>query len=417
MTSPQQPSTSIPFVVTLAFIGPLALLYGVSQFLRNALGVIGPDIAQELSLSATALGLLASLFFLAFVVTQIPLGIAIDRFGPKKVMLAGVTLAAIGIVVFALAPNRELLIAGRIVTGLGCSSFFMGALAIVARERPPHRFAHYAGLLLGFGSIGTLVATAPLAEVTAWIGWRGAFLIVGAITVVVGLLVAWGVPADKPSAGHGESWGEALAGVREALRQPGFWPLFLMHASGYSAFATVVGLWAGPWLRDLYGHDLQARGWILLAASLAQVLALMAWGRLQVPLGGYVRSIRLGAVMTIVSLLVLAFVPLGHAGAVGLLIVFCVSVAYTPITTAHGRALFPDRLTGRGITLMNLGTMGGVFVSQAITGTLMDWIGRLPGGAYPPEAYQAVFLYLAAFLVVGLATYAGVKEPEGSNAR
>jgi predicted MFS family arabinose efflux permease len=417
MTSPQQQPIATSFVVTLAFIGPLALLYGVSQFLRNALGVIGPDIAQELSLSATALGLLSSLFFLAFVVTQIPLGIAIDRFGPKKVMLGGVTLAAAGIFVFALAPGREVLIAGRIMTGLGCSSFFMGALAIVARERPPHRFAHYAGLLLGFGSIGTLVATAPLAEVTAWIGWRGAFLIVAAITVLIGLLVAWGVPADRPSAGHGESWAQAIAGVREALRQPGFWPLFLMHAAGYSAFATVVGLWAGPWLRDLYGHDLQARGWILLAASLAQVVALMAWGRLQVALGGYVRSIRIGAAMTIASLLVAAFVPLGPVAAIGLLIVFSVSVAYTPITTAHGRALFPDRLTGRGITLMNLGTMGGVFVSQSITGALMDWIGRLPGGAYPPAAYQAVFLYLAAFLGLCLAIYAGVREPKGPHAR
>ncbi len=122
-------------------ITALIAVYALSQFLRNSVGVIAGDLARELALSATQIGLLSSTFFFSFAAAQIPVGIAMDRYGPKHTMLATAVLAAAGTLLFAMAPSATTLIAARALMGLGCSTFFMAPLLIYARRFPPERFA------------------------------------------------------------------------------------------------------------------------------------------------------------------------------------------------------------------------------------------------------------------------------------
>jgi len=159
----------------VAVLAALIATYMISQFQRSAIGVIGPDLARELALDASRLGFLSSAFFLSFALAQIPVGIAIDRYGARATLIVSAAIALAGSLLFAMAQTGTGLIAARALIGLGCSSFFMGPLAIYARRFPPERFAILTSLTLGAGSLGTLVATAPLAAVSAWIGWRGAF--------------------------------------------------------------------------------------------------------------------------------------------------------------------------------------------------------------------------------------------------
>ncbi|HEU6442927.1 MAG TPA: MFS transporter, partial [Microvirga sp.] len=172
------PSASSERAVFL--VASLVAIYAVSQFLRNSVGVIANDLARELSLSATQTGLLSSAFFLTFAAVQIPIGILIDRYGPKRVLLATTVVAVAGTVLFALAPSASLLIAARALMGLGCSTFFMAPLVIYARRFPPERFAVLTSIQMGGANLGTLAATAPLAASAAAIGWRGSFLAVAA---------------------------------------------------------------------------------------------------------------------------------------------------------------------------------------------------------------------------------------------
>src|SRR5689334_14700007 len=109
----------------LFLVGALAAIYAISQFLRNSIGVIANDLARELSLSATQTGLLSSAFFFAFAAVQIPVGIAIDRYGPKNTMLVTAALTVVSTILFALAPSASALIAARALMGLGCSTFLM----------------------------------------------------------------------------------------------------------------------------------------------------------------------------------------------------------------------------------------------------------------------------------------------------
>ena len=403
------PEGSVPILVAT-----LVAIYSISQFLRNSVGVIANDLARELNLSATEVGLLSSAFFFAFAAAQIPVGIAIDRYGPKRTMLVSAVICIAGTGLFAVARSGPALIAARALMGLGCSTLLMAPLTIYARRFPAERFAFLTSLQLGLGSTGTLIATAPLASAAATVGWRPAFLGVAAATALFALLVMAVIPADRikdpeerrRAGTPSETWGETFAGVAAAVRVPSFWPVFLAHATSYASFATVVGLWAGPWLSDVHGASLETRGRLLLVGAVAQIAGVFAWGYADRFVRSYRRSVLLAASLTVLLLAVAGLAPLTLTGAAVWLALFGFAVAYSPIVTAHGKSLFPPALTGRGITLMNMGTMAGVFFFQSATGALVDVIGRGPAGGYSANAYRAVFLVLALGLVASLIPYA-----------
>jgi predicted MFS family arabinose efflux permease len=398
----------------LLLIVALVAIYAVSQFLRNSVGVIAHDLARELGLSATQIGLLSSSFFLSFAAAQIPVGIAIDRYGPKRTMLATSMLAIAGTALFAVAPSAPALIASRALMGLGCSTFFMAPLVIYARRFPPERFAGLTSLQMGFANIGTLSATAPLAASAVAFGWRSSFLGVALLTVAVALAVAWAVPRDAGTDRERESWAETFRGVGAALKVRSFWPVFFVHLTAYSSFATMVGLWGGPWLTDVHGADLTTRGNILLVGAAAQMAGLLLWGAMDRYWGSYKRPVLLGGGASVLLLAVLALFPLDRAAAPVWFGLFGLSIAFTPILTAHGKSLFPPQLTGRGITLMNIGSIGGAFLSQSVTGLLMDAVGAGEGGIYLPEGYRAVFAALAGWLFLSLLIYRGAIDPHPS---
>lgn len=392
----------------------LVAIYAVSQFLRNSIGVIAHDLARELSLSATQTGLLSSAFFFAFAAVQVPVGILIDRYGPKRVMLATAVAAVAGTVLFAVAPSAGVLIAARALMGLGCSTFFMAPLVIYARRFPPQRFAGLTSIQMGGANLGTLAATAPLAASAAAIGWRGSFLAVAAIAVVLALVIAVAVPKDADRARARESWGEALRGVAAAARVPSFRPVFFMHLTTYSCFVSVVGLWGGPWLTDVHGADLATRGRILLLGAGAQICGMLLWGAMDRFWGGYKKPVFIGGLSTVAMMAVLVLVPLDLSLVPVWFVLFGLSVSCTPILTSHGKSLFPPHLTGRGITLMNIGTMGGAFLSQSVTGVLIDLMGRSEAGTYSPEGYRLVFAALGSWLLLSLLFYVRAIDPHPS---
>lgn len=401
----------------LAVVGTLASIYMVSQFLRNSVGVIAPNLAQEMGLSASEIGLLSSVFFIAFAAAQIPLGMALDRFGPRRCMLfcAGIVIAAS--IVFATATSLLGLIAGRVLFGLGSSCYMVAPLTLYARRYPADRFAMLAGIQLGVGGVGALIATAPLAYSAAAIGWRATFLIVGAVMLagaVMLMLVVRHDDGDKGQSTGADRAADSFAGLVRVLRTDSLWRLFAMHLAGYSSFALVVGLWGAPYLTHVYGYDLRGRGDLLFIAAVAQVIASFIWGPLDRPLRSYKVPVLLGAGSTAA---LLALVAIAGTLSTPLLIVwfavFGFSSAYMPVLIAHGRALFPRELVGRGITILNMGTMGGVFLTQALTGAVMDLFPP-SDGVYPLVAYRVVFSLQAALIALAGLMYFGARDPWGS---
>jgi predicted MFS family arabinose efflux permease len=395
----------------LVLVAALVSTYAISQFLRNSIGVIANDLARELDLTATQTGLLSSAFFFAFAAVQIPIGILIDRYGPKRTMLGTAVLTVLGTVLFALASSASTLIAARVLMGLGCSTFFMAPLVIYARRFPPERFASLTSLQMGLANIGTLAATAPLAASASAFGWRASFLAVAVLTIVIAFAIAFLVPRDSGSGKPKETWAVTFRGVAEALKVRSFWPVFFMHLTTYGCFASVIGLWGGPWLSDVHGADLGTRGRILLLGATAQICGMLLWGAMDRFWLSYKKPVLIGSTATILLLVILVTMPIDRTSATVWFPLFGLSVAYTPILTSHGKSLFPAALTGRGITLMNIGTMGGAFLSQSVTGLLIDLVGRSDQGLYRPEGYRLVFAALAGWLLLSLAFYVRAIDP------
>src|SRR5688572_22090122 len=261
-----------PLGATFVLVGTLAAIYMVSQFLRNSVGVIAPDLAAEIGLSAAEIGLLSSAFFFSFAAAQLPLGVAIDRYGPKRCMLVCAGVAFAGAVLFATATTATGLIAARVLMGLGSSCYLMAPLALYARRFPPERFTVLAGIQIAIGTVGTLFVTAPLAWASATIGWRATFLAVAASVIACAALVAIFVRedgSDRVHPGAAETMGESLRGVLEVARLRAFVPLFLMHAMSYSSYVLIVGLWGGPYLTHVYGYGLTARGDLLMLPAIS----------------------------------------------------------------------------------------------------------------------------------------------------
>jgi MFS family permease len=395
-------------------VAAMCVIHVVSQFLRNSIGVIAPDLARDMGLGAAGIGFLASAFFLGFAGAQIPLGVAIDRWGPRISMSVSMGIAVVGVIIFAIAPSADVLVIARILMGLGCASFFMGPLTIYSRWFPPDRFSTLVGIQLGFSGLGVLAATAPLAYSTAAVGWRASFLVVAGVAAIVGLfvfIVARDYPPGKERPRSHESLWQSFAKLADVVRVPSFLPVFVMQFAGYASFLTVFGLWAGPYLAHVYGYDLDRRGNTLLVLAIVHLVSSAAWGPADRLFRSYKTPATIGAAMTVASLIWIVVVGKPSEGALILwFVVFGFFASCAAVITAHGRSLFPPEFVGRGLTLLNLGTMGGVFVLQAATGAVVGLFDA-PGGVYPIDAYRAAFAFEAT--VLGLATliYLTSREP------
>ncbi len=415
-----QHASPVPDIVDLRRVVLVTVLgggYVISQFLRNTVGVIGPDLSAELGLRPADLGMLASVFFFTFAAAQIPAGVLLDRYGARAVMVAFLALAVAGCLGMAASDGFAQLIAARAITGVGCACLLMGPLAIFARWFPKERFALLTAILLALGNLGTLGASAPLAYGAAAFGWRATFAAVAAIAAVTAVIIALVVrdapPGAPPATSRGESWGAAFAGLRTVTRTPSVWRLFAIHTVVYGCFVTVFGLWGGPFLADVHGYDLVERGNVLLVMAVAQIAGLLLWGSANRMLGGYRRPVLIGGSASVALLVFIAAVPdAGPAVLIAWFAAFGLVNGYASVMIAHGRTLFADAHVGRGLTLLNLANMGGVFVLQALTGFVMQaFSGGDVAAASDPDAYRAMFLTLAGLLAAGLFIYRKAWDP------
>jgi len=400
---------------TVVLVMALAGIYMVSQFLRNSVGVIAPNLATELNLSASEVGLLSSVFFFSFAAAQIPLGVALDRYGPRRCMLVCAGIAIVGTLMFAAAASPFWLTVARVLMGLGSSCYLMAPLALYAKRFPPDRFATLVGVQLGLGTVGTLLATAPFAFAVALIGWRMSFVVIAGMVVAAAILVSVVVKDDKDGTPRArETLRDSLKGTLAAIRVPSFWPVFAVQLASYSSFVVVVGLWGGPYLTHIYGYSLTERGNMLFVAVLAQIVGSMLWGPSDRLFNSYKIPILIGLLLTAATLGLAAIV--GIFSPIALFLWF-VAIGLFPavlsVVIANGKSLFPPVLVGRGMTLMNMGTMGGVFVSQSITGAIIDLFPITTEG-YALNAYRAVFGFQAVFILLTLLIFLWARDPRRS---
>jgi MFS family permease len=391
----------------MAGILALTAAYVLSQFFRSFLAVLTPALIADLGATKAELSAASGAWFVAFALMQFVVGVSLDRFGPRltAAVLLGICGAG-GAFLFALATTPSMVTAAMALIGMGCAPVLMASVFIFAREHSPARLAVLTSTLIGVGSLGNVFGTSPLANAAEAFGWRWVIAALGVLTLAVALAVAALVrdPA-RLNADHGNT---GFAGYLDLLKLRVLWPLIPLTALNYAPAVGIRGLWAGPYLADLYGATAIAIGQVTLFMALAMVAGNFIYG----PLDQIFRTRKWVAVagngLSLAAILWLAFHPGGGIGAdtVVFALIGVTGAAYG-LLMAHARAFLLAHLTGRGVTLMNFFSIGGVGAMQFVTGAVVTG-STVPGD--PTAAYRTLFLFYAATIIVALLVYLAARD-------
>lgn len=377
---------------------PFASAYFVSYVFRSVNAVMSGRLTEDLGLSASDLGLLTAAYFLSFACFQLPLGVLLDRYGPRRVQSVLLLVAAAGALVFSVGQDLGELVAGRILIGFGVAGCLMAAFKAVALWFPQERWPLMNGCMLGMGGLGAVTATAPVEAALEFTDWRGIFAALAGLTVVVAAAIFLVVPErrDQPAP---IGLREQLAGLRAIFASRIYWAMMPMLVTVLGTSMAIQSLWAGPWLRDVGDLDRAAVADYLLIGSLALTVGFVAGGLIAEAgrrLGiGLARILIVGmAIFLLIQLvIVLRLDPQGVWPWVLFGFVSNLGTVYGyPLLARH----FPLAYAGRANTAINVAAFFAVFAVQYAIGGILDLWRTAEGERYPPEAYSvALGLFLA----------------------
>lgn len=381
---------------------PFAAGYFLSYLYRTANAIIGPVLASELALPDSALGLLTSTYFLAFGLAQLPVGIFLDRYGPRRVEAGLLLIAAIGTGLFALSGTLAGLACGRALIGLGVAACLMASLKAFAQWFPPERLASLTGWIMASGGLGALVAAKPLEFALGFASWREILLLLSAITLLVAAAL-WHFVPEKQRGPHETTLKEQLDGVRTIFSSSHFWRYAPMGFCFTGGFMALQGLWVSRWMQVMENMDQLAiaeRLTWMSGSMLAGFLFIGFFSTRLIRAGIPLARIYLGAMIAAVSILaILTLFPLAAGDLLWPLLSACFSlsnISYSLVALA-----FPNHLAGRANTALNLLVFAGAFGLQWGIGIQVDALQAL--GWSMAAAFRASFLTVLAGQLLALA--------------
>ena len=386
----------------LVLIGGFAL----SQAFRTAPAIMAPSLAQDFSLSPQQLGLFAAAFHFSFAGLQLFMGMAIDMYGPRRTIVAVFPLAIAGPLVMAAAPNFGVLIAGQILTGIGCGPAFLVCTVFIARSFPAGRFAAVNGAALGIGSVGLLLTGTPLAWTIEAASWRAGFVALAAIATI-----AWAAIFVYVRDGTAEeprrtlNVGAALRGYGELFKLPHTLGIFALALTTYSSFMALRGLWLGPMLIERHGFSLVQAGNVAVAISVVGMIGPPLFGRVD-PGDRTRRRWIIACALTSAALFIVMAMNPGAAGDVALALVVSLLAGFGTLQYADVRSSYPPHMTGRAMAVFTMAMFLGVAVMQWFTGAVAGG-----AAAFGIETYAAVLGAIALSLTLGALAFKVLPAP------
>lgn len=385
--------TQVYFAFAAAFL--------ISYVFRTINAVISPDLVREFGLAPSSLGMLTSAYLLAFGVMQLPVGILLDRYGPRRVEPVLLVVAAAGAALFAMAESLATLTLARAIIGAGVCAALMTPLKAIAAWYPADRQTSYAGWIMVAGGAGALVATVPLDLALAFTTWRVVFVVLAVATLLAALAVYLRVP-DIERRGGQASLAAQVAGLGTIFRHRRFWWIAPLGTLAMGVFMAIQGLWAVPWLMEVDGYSRAAAAAHLFAMSAVQVLGYLAIGAFGTRLARYgVHARHLFGGGFALNFVALALIVLQVPGSYLWWMLFGLGASVNVLGfTALGEG-FPSELAGRVSTSLNLLMFAGSFALQWGIGMIAD-TARIATGASVAEGLRAaltivVFVYAATF--------------------
>lgn len=393
-------------VTTVRVFVPFAAGYFLSYLYRVVNAVIAPDLVADLGIGPSALGLLTATYFIAFASAQLPLGVLLDRFGPRRMEAFLLLFAGLGAYLFSRSGSLAGLVTARACIGFGVSACLMAAFKAYTLWFPREQWPMVNGFQMAAGGLGALAATAPVEAALQYTDWRGVFMALAVSTLVVAAAV-FGVVPETPTRKSKESVIRQLQGVRTVFTSLEFWRTAPLTTLSQAAFLAIQGLWAGPWLKDVAGMDRTAVAAALLRIAVAMIGGFIVLGTLAERLsrrGVRVRSTAVtGMGLFMVTQVLLLVVPTAYASHLWLLFGFFGTsgiIAYAALSQQ-----FPVALSGRVTTAVNLLVFIAAFVGQWAIGIIIGLWPVGSGGSYAVAGYRTGFGLMIGLQAAALVWY------------
>jgi MFS family permease len=382
-TKAASPSRAILLVLL-----PFASGYYLSYLYRSINALISDALVSEFALSPSNLGFLTATYFLAFGLIQLPLGVGLDRFGPRRVQAVLLSIAAAGAALFASADGLLALSIGRGLIGLGVAGALMAGLKAIVLWFPSQRIALANGWFIMLGALGAVTATAPAEIVLAHMGWRGLFAVLAAVTAASALMILLVVPERQQSTASSTS--SKTVTIGSIYSDPRFWRLAPMSAICIGSAWSLQGLWAAPWLADVeeLERPVVVTYLFVMALALSASALLLGIGADRLRRRGTPLAVTLAIATGAAILAQLALVLRWPVPAWLPWVTIAATGACTVLSYAILSDMFPKSASGRANGALNLLHVTAAFAIQYAIGLIVQqWPAE--NGHYPEEAYQA----------------------------
>ena len=432
LDQPQRRRRNIALTVVL-------VTYVISFFQRFAPAGIAADLAASFDTTASSLGALAATYFYVYTVMQVPTGIFVDTFGPRRILLFGGLAGAIGSLLFGLAPSLQMALVGRTLIGLGVSVTFIAMLKYIALWYDESRFASLVGIGLLVGNLGSVLAGAPLGWLAQNFGWRSVFVGIAGLSLILGI-ACWALVRDvPPSAERGNvPTGKpkhfdrtvVISGLLAVIRNRATWPAAWINLGISGSFFAFGGLWATPFLTQVLGVSRPDAARHLSLYFAAFALSCVFIGAISDRLRRRKPVLIVGAHLYAAIWLVWIFTESLPLTASYLLFAAMGALTSTfTLTWACAKEVNPPLLSGMSTSVTNMGGFLAGAILQPAFGWVMDfhWNGVVStSGArvYAASDYRLGMVLLAATAAIGaVASWwiletgcRNIWEPEQSNA-
>ena len=401
-------------------LGTALFFHGFFQ--RVAPSIMIEDLMREFAVSGVILGNLSAFYFYAYAGLQIPVGVLLDHWGPRRLLTVAAVVGAAGGFLFATAETLPQAYIGRLLIGAGAGVCFISCLKIAMLWLPIRRFAFLTGLTMFIGMMGGISAQGPLAAAVSYTGWRGAVMWAALFSLVCGVVI-WLVASAgdrsfragvRDRSSNPDSL-ELMGGLRLVLSRSQTWLLALNLAAHGAPMLAFAGLWGVAYIMTRFGLDRTAAAFATSMVLIGWALGAVAGGWISDRIGRRKPTMIFAAVVALLVWLIILFVPnLNASIVIGLLLLNGLASGTMIVGFALANEATPSSAGGTIAGVLNCGTMTSGAISQVLVGWLLDrgWDGRMENGsrAYSVETFNHAFLVFVVCGVVSLITAVFIRE-------
>jgi MFS family permease len=399
--------------------GLSCLFYFYECLLQVSPSVMSNELMQAFSMTSQSLGILTGIYFYSYAPMQLPGGLLLDYFGPRRLLTIATFTCAASTIAFGYTDNFYTACIARLMIGFGSAFAAVGTMKLAANWFTPNRFALLTGMMVTIGMLGAIGGETPLALLIDNFGWRYSMMIMGAVGIVLTILIFLIVkdtPNSKPETYKKEKSQEhVIANLITLIRNKQLWLVAIYGGLMYMATPVFCGLWGVPFLMyKMHLVKATAANYISLI-FIGWAIASPLWGIYSNHIGKRKPPMYVGSVGALITSCLFIYAPLNPGWLIQLLLfLFGVfSAGFLP-AFAIAKELCSKQYVATGLSFMNMMNMIGIALAQPLIGMILDkmWRGEIVNQVrvYPIEAYQLSLAILPLGFLIALIIIPKINE-------